>query len=130
MNPPAPYPPTDPSEHPSLAKRYVSGETLLLSAICMADLLTTLYWVGQGQAREGNPLMAHFLHLGPGAFIWAKVVTFAPALALAEWYRPRNPQLIRRVLQLVIVGYLAAYVLGVMAHPGNPIERLLQTVSG
>ncbi len=118
------------SDHPSVFKRYVSAETLWLSAICMADLLTTLYWVAQGSAREGNPMMAYFLEMGPGAFIAAKIFTFAPALALAEWYRPRNPRLILRLLRWVIFGYLAGYLGGVAAHYGNALDFYRQAFFG
>jgi len=79
--------------------RSITPETLWLSAICMADLASTLYWLAMGQAREGNPIMAWFLQGGVSSFIAGKIVMFAPALILAEWYRPRNPELITRVMR-------------------------------
>jgi hypothetical protein len=88
----------------------------MLAAICLVDLVTTLYWISRGEAHEGNQWMARVLELGPRAFILVKVLTFAPALVLAEWYRPRNPELIARVMRWVILGYLIAYLLGFRSH--------------
>src|SRR5207249_1419375 len=106
----------------SLLQRTISRETLTITAICLIDLLTTLYWVSQGQAREGNPVLAYFLRIGPGAFISAKVLTFAPALVGAEWYRTRRPEFVARLLRWVIAGYLFFYMVGVGAHYGRALE--------
>jgi hypothetical protein len=88
----------------------------------MLDLATTLYWVSQGHAQEGNPIMAFFLDQGAVPFIAAKIVTFAPALIAAEWYRPRNPRLIQGLLRWVIFAYLFIYVVGVAGHYGRVLE--------
>lgn len=110
-----------PQESPVL-HRHVSREVVWISAICMLDLATTLYWVSQGHAREGNPIMAFFLDQGAAPFIAAKIATFAPALIAAEWHRPRNPRLIQKLLRWVIVAYLFIYVVGVAGHYGNVLE--------
>jgi hypothetical protein len=104
------------SHHP------ISSEAGWISAICMLDLLTTLYWISQGMAREGNPVMAHFLNQGHVPFIGAKIATFVPAVIAAEWYRPRNAALISRVMRWVIAGYLFIYVAGVAGHYGKVLE--------
>jgi hypothetical protein len=96
----------------------VSPEALWIAGICLLDLVTTLYWISRGEAREGNWLMARFLESGQVAFIAAKLLMFVPALVLAEWYRLRNPELIARVMRWVILAYVAAYALGVAAHYG------------
>lgn len=88
----------------------------------MLDLMTTLYWVAMGQAREGNPVMAYFLDLSHYSFIIAKIATFVPALVVAEWYRPRNPVLIKRVMRWVIIAYLSTYIIGVGAHYGRALD--------
>jgi hypothetical protein len=108
-------------ETPTL-HRPVTREVVWITAICMLDLATTLYWVSQGHAREGNPIMAFFLDQGPAPFIAAKIATFAPALVAAEWYRPNNPRLIQRLLRWVIVAYLFIYVVGVAGHYGRVLE--------
>jgi len=102
--------------------RHISAEALIITAICMLDLATTLFWVSQGQAREGNPFMAWVLDQGHVPFIAVKILTFAPAVAAAEWYRPHNPVLITRVLRWVIILYLAVYLGGVGLHYGRPLE--------
>jgi hypothetical protein len=102
--------------------RTVSKEAVTIASICLLDLMTTLYWISQGQAREGNPIMRFFLDQGYVTFIAAKIATFAPALAVAEWYRPRNPRLIQKLLRWVIAGYLFLYVAGVAGHHGRVIE--------
>ena len=102
--------------------RTVSIEAVAITWICLIDLMTTLYWVSQGQAREGNPIMAFFLDQSYVSFIAAKIFTFAPAVAVAAWYRPRNPRLIRKLLRWVIVGYLFIYVAGVAGHHGRVVE--------
>jgi hypothetical protein len=66
--------------------------------------------------------MAHFLRQGHVPFIAAKVATFVPAVVAAEWYRPRNPELVHRVMRWVIVGYLFIYVAGVAGHYGRVLE--------
>lgn len=114
--------PTSAPRKAGLFNRYVSPEALSVSAICMLDLLTTLYWVAMGQATEGNPVMAHFLHMGAVPFIIAKLCTFVPAVIAAEWYRSRNPALIQRLMRWVIVFYLFIYVVGVLGHYGRVLE--------
>jgi len=113
---------SSPVQEKSTLQRTVSAEALAIAAICLLDLVTTLYWVSQGQAREGNPVLAYFLDMGAGPFVLAKLVTFVPALVAAEWYRPRNPALIIRVMRWVIALYLFLYVAGVAAHYGQVLE--------
>jgi len=117
MYSPTPQPPPKQPLH----QRSVGEETVALAAICLLDLLSTMYWLSRGEAQEGNPLMARFVHMGPVAFIVAKLCAFVPALLLAEWYRPRNPTLIRQTLRLVALLYVGAYLLGAAPH----LRRLL-----
>ncbi len=103
-------------------RRTVTRETIIVTSICMLDLLTTLYWVSHGQAREGNPVLAFFLDQGVVPFIGVKLLGFVPSLIAAEWYYPRNPRLITRALRWTIVGYLFLYVAGIGAHVGQVLE--------
>jgi hypothetical protein len=91
----------------------VSRETWLVTALCLADLLSTLFLVHRHGADEGNTLMSYYLHLGTGAFVAAKCMLFVPALLIAEWYRRRNPRLVAATLQGVIVMYVTLYALGI-----------------
>lgn len=96
--------------------RTASAETVWIAAICMLDLVTTLFWVSRGIAREANPLMAHFLNMGAPPFVLVKVLTFLPAVVAAEWYRPANPVLVKTAMRWTIVLYLSAYAIGVAGH--------------
>jgi hypothetical protein len=109
-------------ERSPMLRRTVSQEGVGIAFICLLDLITTIMWVGQGQAREGNPLMAYFLSLGVGPFVLAKVSTFVPALVAAEWYRPYNPVLVQRALRWAIICYLFFYSAGVLGHHGKVVE--------
>jgi hypothetical protein len=86
-----------------------SRETLIVAAICLLDLVSTLFLVQTQQASEGNAVMNYYLEQGVGAFIAAKCLLFVPALIIAEWYRRRNPRLVIRTLRVVIVLYLGFY---------------------
>ncbi len=92
--------------------RPVCPETLMLAALCLLDLLTTLHWLSTGQMTEGNWMMAPVLVHGPRGLILAKLLLFVPALAAAEWYRPRSPERIRRVLRMVLTAYAVVYFAG------------------
>ena len=74
----------------------VSRETWIVAALCAADPLIDLFLVRQHGADEGNALMSFYLQHGTGTFIAANVSCSFPALLIAEWYRWRNPRLIRR----------------------------------
>jgi hypothetical protein len=86
-----------------------SRETLIVAALCLMDLLSTLFLVHHRQASEGNFVMDYYLQQGTAAFVGAKCVLFVPALLIAEWYRRRNPRLVIKTLRLVIVLYVTFY---------------------
>jgi hypothetical protein len=109
--------------------RVISAEALIITAICMLDLATTLFWISQGHAREGNPVMAWVWDQGHVPFIAVKILTFAPAVAAAEWYRPHNPVLITRVMRWTIILYLAVYIGGVGMHYGRALDFYRQLLA-
>ena len=86
-----------------------SRESLIVAALCLLDLISTIYLVKHHHAQEGNVVMEFYLQQGISAFIGAKCLLFVPALVIAEWYRRRNARLVIRTLRLVIVLYLAFY---------------------
>lgn len=102
--------------------RNVSDEGVLITFLCLLDLITTLYWVSQGQAREGNPVLAFYLDQGHIPFIGVKLFMFVPSVIMAEWYRAHNPTLITRVMRWVCVGYIFIYVSGVFSHQGRVLD--------
>jgi hypothetical protein len=111
-----------------------SRETLIVAAICVLDLLSTLFLVQHRDASEGNAVMNFYLQLGIAPFVGVKCLLFVPALLIAEWYRHRNPRLVIRTLRVVIVLYLtvySAYVYHANRHllAGTPALAGVQTVS-
>lgn len=85
----------------------------MLSVICIADMLSTLYWIHGHRAVEANPWMAHWLRHGDLAFCLTKIISFVPFLLFAAYYRPRRPRLIAIALRGTIALYLAIYVASV-----------------
>jgi len=94
-------------------KSMFAWDSLLLLLICVADMLSTLYFVHAGMAIESNPLMAFWLKMGDGAFCVAKVTSFLPLLFVAAYYRDSRPKLVSLSLRCAIVMYLVIYVVAV-----------------
>jgi len=88
-------------------------EGAALFVICMADMLSTLYWVHRNQATEANPWMAHWLANGDWAFCAVKMMSFLPLLAVAAYLRPRRPRLIAISMRGTLVLYILTYSLAV-----------------
>lgn len=97
----------------------LSRESALIIAICLADLISTIWLVhGQG-AQEANPLMRHFLERGVIVFILAKAAFCLGPLALIEWARRHHPHFVRYSLRMGIALYLGFYgmVVWKINHP-------------
>lgn len=96
-------------------KGKIAFESFVLAAICLLDLLTTIFWVSYRNASEGNPLMNFYLQNGgTPAFIAAKIVLCAMPLFIAEWARRTHPRFTHSMLRLGIVAYIGLYGLGVV----------------
>jgi Domain of unknown function (DUF5658) len=89
--------------------RRISPEGLALIVICTLDALSTYWFLVLGVAREANPLLRLAAEVNPGYFLVVKLLTFLPAIAMAEWQRVRHPQLVQSVLRLALVVYLTTY---------------------
>lgn len=89
----------------------IARESWILAAVCIADLITTLWLVGNQGAREGNPVMDFFLMQGIFAFIVAKLALFTVPIAILEWARRRRPLFVQAMLRLAICGYVGSYAL-------------------
>jgi hypothetical protein len=96
----------------ALGKR-IAPESALLAAICLADLLSTLWLVYAHGAKEANPIMAFYLALGPIAFALVKTLTFMSPIFVLEILRQHRPESIRAILRLAIVCYLICYSVGI-----------------
>jgi hypothetical protein len=98
----------------------IAPESVILAAVCLLDLATTLFWVAYRDAAEANPLMAFYLdNHGFAGFIAAKMVLLAMPLVIAEWARRRSPRFVRGALRLTILAYLTLYVFGVAQINGG-----------
>lgn len=83
---------------------------IVLLAIGLADLLTTIFWLRTGQATEVNPLMAALLKVSPTLFILAKIATLGAYVSVIEWYRRhRNPLFARVVSNITLLAYVGIY---------------------
>ena len=93
----------------------LAKESLLLIVICMTDLLSTMVLLSNGQAVEGNPIMAYYLNYGIGAFVAVKLVLIFFPVYIAEWGMQYKPQFVRTVLRATIGLYIGLYLLVVLA---------------
>ncbi len=88
----------------------ISTESLILVAICMADMLATLYFVLNGMATEQNPIMAACIKHSPAMFVLVKMVSFVPFVIAVELYRRKNPGFARKACLYAIALYVVTFV--------------------
>ena len=89
----------------------LTRESLLLIAICTADLASTVLLLNSGGAVEGNPLMSFYLRYGIGTFVMVKLsLVFLPVF-IAEWGKQYKPRFVRTMLRATIAAYVGMYVL-------------------
>ena len=96
-------------------RRCAAWDSLTLAALCMADMLSTLYWVHTGDARESNPMLAECLRRGYGVFCAQKIASFLPLILFCAYYRSRRPRLIALALRGTVVLYILFYAAAVIA---------------
>jgi hypothetical protein len=90
-------------------------ETYVMGAVCLLDLILTLWLIQTGRAVEGNPVMQAALGMGIFYFILVKCVyTFAP-LGLLEMVGRRYTDLVRRYLRLGIAIYVCMHLASILA---------------
>ncbi|MCE5315358.1 MAG: DUF5658 family protein [Armatimonadota bacterium] len=92
-------------------KYRVSVESLILVAICLADMLVTLYCVTAGLAVEQNPIMAACFNRGPGMFVVVKMLSFVPFVVAVELYRKKNPDFARNACRCAIGLYVVTFTI-------------------
>jgi uncharacterized membrane protein len=90
-------------------KLRVSMESVILVAICLADMLATLFLVSRGYAVEQNPLMAMCLRHSPMVFVVVKVASFVPFVVAVELYRRREAAFARLACRSAIVLYVVTF---------------------
>src|SRR4051794_10550558 len=94
----------------------LSKEVSILLSICLLDTLSSAYLFGNHMAVEANPLLRASADAGLLPFLSAKMLTFLPALLVAEWYGRANPAFVRPLLRCVSALYVGIYALAVGAH--------------
>ena len=102
----------------------LSRESYILLAICMMDLLATIWLVGTQRATEGNPIMEFYLHKGTGMLVAMKVTLVAMPLFIAEWCRRQRPEFVRRMLRLTIAVYLGIYMIAFVGKGISASDRI------
>jgi hypothetical protein len=93
-----------------LCRRTAEKEALVLGAICMLDMYTTLFWVIQGDATEANPLLSWTFDRHSVVFVLIKSASCVPALLLAPRLAQKHPKFTVWLLRAVIVAYIWFYV--------------------
>ena len=96
------------------ARSCVAWDSLALVALCLADMLSTLYWVHSGVARESNPMLAECLRRGYGVFCAQKLASFLPLILFCAYYRSRRPRLIAIALRGTLILYILFYTIAVV----------------
>jgi hypothetical protein len=85
-------------------------ETWIMAAVCLLDMVLTLWLIHAGYAKEANPVMQAALSMGIAWFIAVKCAyTFGP-LTLLEIVGRRHTVIVRRYLRLGIGIYLTLHL--------------------
>jgi hypothetical protein len=84
--------------------------SLLLLAIGLIDLVTTILLVETGLCRELNPLMAPLLNQHWLVFALVKSLTLVVAFAAGEWYRKRDERFVKLAMSAGAITYLVVWV--------------------
>jgi type IV secretory pathway TrbD component len=93
----------------------LARETVFLGLICLADLLLTALLISSGSFTEANPVLGYYLRFGLAAMCGVKLFSFVAPLAMAEWYRRKDPQFVQSMLRAILYLYVVGYVAGVTA---------------
>ena len=97
-------------------RAWLSPENIALFVVCIADLVSTLYFVHKGMAVEDNPVYREFLSRGDGVFVGMKLLSFMPLIAVSTYYRRRRPRLIVGAMWFTVAVYVLMYVLRFFAQ--------------
>lgn len=92
----------------------ISKENLIILAIGMADLVTTIYWIKNHGADEANPLFRYYLEMGLPWFAAMKIVLLAGPILMLEWAWRHRPAFTQFGARFAIVAYLIMYGIGVV----------------
>lgn len=87
----------------------VSTDSLVLVAICLLDMFSTLFFVLKGIGVEQNPIMAVCMNHSPLTFVLVKLASFVPFVIAVELYRRKDPVFARFACRCAIVLYLVTF---------------------
>lgn len=89
----------------------LAKESWILIAICIIDLISTLFLLDTKTASEGNPIMGFYLKFGIGTFVMVKITLLVLPIFIFEWCRQYRPDFVRLMLRTAIIAYVGAYLL-------------------
>lgn len=95
-----------------LLRTPVYWESVVLCLLCLVDVFVTILVIGNGLAKEANPLMAFFIEQGIAVFVFAKVASFLPGIVACEYLKQKNPPFALWAIRAGTFGYLAVYIVG------------------
>ena len=88
----------------------LTRESMVLIALCVVDLASTLFLLQTRGAREGNPLMSFYLRYGVGTFVLMKLTLIFLPVFIAEWSKQYRPRFVRFMLRIAIATYAGTYL--------------------
>ncbi len=88
----------------------VSTESLVLVAICLIDMFSTLFFVLRGIGAEQNPIMAACINHSPVTFVLVKLASFVPFVVAVELYRRKDPNFARLACRCAIALYVVTFI--------------------
>ncbi len=95
-------------------KPRIARETYILAALCMADLLSTMYLLINHLAFEANPLFGAILTLPYGLWLFAlaKIALTTFSVCALEYARKYEQHYVKVATWIGICVYVSAYVIG------------------
>ena len=97
----------------------ISRESYLLAALCLLDLIVTVYLLNTGVAIEANPILRYYLAAGILSFVAGKLLLSIVPLVVLEILREKRPRFIRNALRTGIALYAFFYCVGVWKINGG-----------
>ena len=85
------------------SKKTISLMLIILAVMNIVDAFATLYFVGNGYARELNPFMAMWLEMGEIPFLLIKLLLVSIGIGFL-WYA-KEYKLVHRLIVLLLILY-------------------------
>jgi hypothetical protein len=93
-------------------------ETIIFFTLCTIDLISTIFLVRHGLAKEANPVLKWAYNYGDFYFCFVKFFTYSVPLSIIETIKSeKNINTIRWILRIGIFAYLLNY--GVLSYIVN-----------